>query len=449
MIDSVGIRLVFLIISDNHLLLIFLKVPTVSHSFEYFLIGLEPLLPVYQRGILYGSSTVREVSAAGLGELVNITANKYLAGPFVIKLTGPLLRIVGDRNPPSVKIAIIQTLGLILTKGGPSLRAFVPQFQTTFSKALSDPSRQVRVEAIKALGLLMPLSTRVDPLLKELVSTALGNGTISTLESAGLVAVQTATFEALATVLKNGGRKAKLPDSIPSAMHAGRSGLFNEDEGIRVGAAKVVAAASELLNPDQSLEILVELLDSEQDSIEAKHGLACLCRFILPSSVGAGLPQNMIEDMKHLIMTLMTDESILVKEIACTAASIVLGVDDNSESCMKLLEKPLLECMKPRETMEVLKGIAKGLCIAAHLEPGLFLNKIGQPYLEAALENAMSGNQRVQLAYNDFLWLALNVQEGDEGIERFAEVAMFEKAKKMKSVYSKVLVRMKNVELED
>jgi hypothetical protein len=80
--------------------------------------GLEPLLPIYQRGILYGDASVRETAAAGLGELITITANKYLAGPFLIKLTGPLLRIVGDRNPSAVKIAIVQTLGLILTKGG-------------------------------------------------------------------------------------------------------------------------------------------------------------------------------------------------------------------------------------------------------------------------------------------------------------------------------------------
>ncbi len=411
--------------------------------------GLEPLLPIYQRGILYGNSSTREIAAAGLGELVKITSNKYLAGPFVIKLTGPLLRIVGDRNPPSVKIAIIQTLGLILTKGGPSLRAFVPQFQTTFSKALSDPSRQVRVEAIKALGLLMPLSTRVDPLLKELVSTALGNGTISTLESAGVVAVQTATFEALATVLKNGGRKAKLPDSIPSAMHAGKMGLFNDDEGIRVGAAKVVSAAAELLNPDEALDVVTELLESKQDSTEVKHGLACLCRYILPTCVGSQIPQQIMQDMKEFIIDLMNDESIVVKEIACTAAAIVLGVGPDTDDCMKSMEKPLLECMKPKETMEVLKGVARGLSIAVQLSPDLFLNTTGQPYLEAALENAMSGNQRVQLAYNDFLWFALNVNEGDQGLEKFSDTAMFEKAKKMKSLYSKVLVRMKNVVIED
>lgn len=423
----------------------------ISHFVSIFATGLEPLLPIYQRGILYGSSTIREVSAAGLGELVNITANKYLAGPFVIKLTGPLLRIVGDRNPPSVKIAIIQTLGLILTKGGPSLRAFVPQFQTTFSKALSDPSRQVRVEAIKALGLLMPLSTRVDPLLKELVSTALGNGSISTLESAGIVAVQTATFEALATVLKNGGKKAKLPDSISSAMNAGKNGLFNEDEGIRVGAAKVVAAASELLKPDEALDIFTEFLDMKEGSIsiEEKHGLVCLCRYILSSKIGSLLPQETIDEVRAFVIKMMTDESILVKEIACTAAAIILGVDSNTDSCLKMMEKPLLTCMKTNETMEVLKGIAKGLCIAVSLTPNLFMNPCGQMYLEKALENAMNGNQRVQLAYHDFLWLALNVKDGEEGLEHFSNVAMFEKSKKMKSLYSKVLVRMKDVLIED
>jgi len=58
--------------------------------------GLEPLLPIYQRGILYGSPSIREVSAKGLGECISLTASKFLAGPLIIKRTGPLLCIVGD-----------------------------------------------------------------------------------------------------------------------------------------------------------------------------------------------------------------------------------------------------------------------------------------------------------------------------------------------------------------
>ena len=62
---------------------------------RFSIVGLEPLLPMYQRGILYGNSSIREVAASGLGELITITSSKYLAGPFIIKLTGPLLRVVG------------------------------------------------------------------------------------------------------------------------------------------------------------------------------------------------------------------------------------------------------------------------------------------------------------------------------------------------------------------
>ena len=40
-----------------------------------------------------GNATVHETVDAGIGELITITANKYLAGPFLIKLTGPLLRL--------------------------------------------------------------------------------------------------------------------------------------------------------------------------------------------------------------------------------------------------------------------------------------------------------------------------------------------------------------------
>ena len=147
-------------------------------------------------------------------------------------MTGPLLRVVGDRNPSNVKIAILRTLGLILVRGGPALRAFVPQFQTTFVKALSDPSRQVRVEAIRSLSLLMPLSTRVDPLIKELVTGSLGKSaavaSAASDTNGAFTAVQTATLEALAAVLKEGGKKAKLPDSIRSAFDASKELLIQK-----------------------------------------------------------------------------------------------------------------------------------------------------------------------------------------------------------------------------
>ena len=75
----------------------------------------------------------KRMAASGSSDLLSTTSAKYLPPGLMIKITGPLLRAVGDRNPPLVTIAIVQTLGLILTKGGMALRVCVPHFQTTVS----------------------------------------------------------------------------------------------------------------------------------------------------------------------------------------------------------------------------------------------------------------------------------------------------------------------------
>ena len=48
------------------------------------------------------------------------------------------------------------------------LKPFLPQLQTTFIKALNDPTRAVRMRAASALQKLIKLHTRVDPLFTEL-----------------------------------------------------------------------------------------------------------------------------------------------------------------------------------------------------------------------------------------------------------------------------------------
>ena len=393
---------------------------------------------------------MRETAAAGLGELITITANKYLAGPFLIKLTGPLLRIVGDRNPSSVKIAIVQTLGLILTKGGPALRAFVPQFQTTFVKALSDPSRQVRIEAIKALALLMPLSTRVDPLIKELVTTSLGKGSAVTVETAGLVAIQTATLEALAVVLKHGGSKAKVAESIPSSLEAGIKLVSHEDDGIRSSAAKVISYACELLGADEANTVIQEqVLDKASNvancSLESKHGFACICRRVFSRSIGQEVDRNIYKKVITLIQTLMKDDKTLVKEAACVAIGAVLGSSTEVKSTLAAVEKSIVKVMDTKEELAVQQAVANGLCITARLQPGLFRTQEGLALINNALKLAMSGAQRVQFSYNDFLWIALDVKNGESGLEQYLGIAHFDNSKKMQAIYSKVLVKIKSV----
>jgi len=286
-------------------------------------------------------------------------------------------------------------------------------------------------------------------LIKELVLNASGKGSASPAESsAGAIAIQTATLEALSVVLKHGGKKAKTKESIPSALDVGKEMLFHEDEGIRVGASKVIASASELLETDYIEDSLIDLIISVplSDSVNVKHGKACACRRVFASTKGSSFSDDIIDTAAGAIKDLLNDESNLVREAACLAIGAVLGASSDTSKLLQRFESTLLKCLNPKESMDVLRNMARGLSILIRLTPGVFDGEQGLKIFDAALANAMSGNQRVQLAFNDFLWLALNVKEGDAGLTRYTNVAMFESSKKMKALYSKVLVRIKDVE---
>ncbi|KAF9937443.1 translational activator of GCN4 [Mortierella alpina] len=132
--------------------------------------GIAPLLPIFLQGLMNGSNSIREASALAIGDLIQRTSADALK-PFVTQITGPLIRIVGDRHPGEVKSAILSTLSLLLQKVPAHLKPFLPQLQRTFIKSLTDPtSATVRVRAAAALSILISLQSRVDPLVTELVA---------------------------------------------------------------------------------------------------------------------------------------------------------------------------------------------------------------------------------------------------------------------------------------
>ncbi|KAI8808575.1 armadillo-type protein [Cladochytrium replicatum] len=81
-------------------------------------------------GLMYGHPDVREQAAFGLGDLVDYTSHDALK-PFVTQITGPLIRIIGDRFPMGVKSGILQTLHRLLVKVPALLKPFLPQLQRT------------------------------------------------------------------------------------------------------------------------------------------------------------------------------------------------------------------------------------------------------------------------------------------------------------------------------
>jgi len=77
--------------------------------------GITPILPIFREGILNGPAELKESAAIGLGEVIKRT-NAEALKPSVVNITGPLIRILGERFLFNVKVAILETLALLLGK---------------------------------------------------------------------------------------------------------------------------------------------------------------------------------------------------------------------------------------------------------------------------------------------------------------------------------------------
>lgn len=96
---------------------------------------------------------------------------------YALQVTGPLIRIIGDKYSPEVRVTIFRALNLLLGKSGDALRPFLPQLQTTFLRALKDSSKGVRQQGGEALVHIIRLSTRIDNVVNDLSSDVVNNST--------------------------------------------------------------------------------------------------------------------------------------------------------------------------------------------------------------------------------------------------------------------------------
>jgi len=133
--------------------------------------GINAILPVFLQGLMYGTPEQRTQSALAISDIIDRSSGDSLK-PFVAQITGPLIRVVSERSV-DVKAAILLTLNSLLLKIPTHLKPFLPQLQRTFAKSLADTSSEtLRTRAAKALGTLITLTPRIDPLISELVTGA-------------------------------------------------------------------------------------------------------------------------------------------------------------------------------------------------------------------------------------------------------------------------------------
>jgi hypothetical protein len=189
---------------------------------------------------------------------------------------------------------------------------------------------------------------------------------------------------------------------------------------------------------------------SDNDSSNARHGKACAIRRILSGKAGANLGPTLLEEMRKLCVEHLFDDKGLVREAMCVALGAAIGRSPDPRAGFDLHQPDLLKLIgNPRESMDVHRSVAKGLCLALSMVDGpKRLHAMGVTLVDACLNLTLTGTQRVQFAANDVLWMVLNVASGNDGLERYASIAVFDNVRAMKSLHSKVLVKIKSVELD-
>ena len=276
--------------------------------------ALEPFMSLYNHGLVNGHAERREACAEAMGDLFRMTSAASMK-PYLIKTTGPLIRVVGDRFPSSVKSAILTTLGVLLRKGGASLKAFAPQLQTTFVKALNDPSRQTRQRAAAGLGLLTGVSARTDGLLGEL-------GNAVTLAESG--AIRTSIYEALSQSLV---KAATAPSAAAlQKCHAAVIGaMLTEEEGPPRAAGCVSIGALAALMEEEDVVQLIEDLVAQSNSTDAATtagalgGAAAAAAFAAPKGSAAR------PSLFKALNSALTSSNPIIKPAACTAVATLWG----------------------------------------------------------------------------------------------------------------------------
>lgn len=223
-----------------------LQVGVAGHNLPGFSLpkGINAVFPIFYQGLMNGSAEQRTQAALAISDLVDRTSAEGLK-PFVTQITGPLIRVVSERST-DLRAAILLTLNNLLEKIPTLLKPFLPQLQRTFTKSLADTSSDLlRSRAAKALGTLITMAPRIDPLIAELVT---GSKTTDS-------GVRNTMLEALFKVVSKAG--ANMNDTSRNSI----LGLIDSEAGdasdaLNITYAKLLGALIKVLQPDAATGLI-------------------------------------------------------------------------------------------------------------------------------------------------------------------------------------------------
>lgn len=398
--------------------------------------GITPLLPIFREGILNGTPELKESAAIGLGEVIKRTSADALKTS-VVHITGPLIRILGDRFSHNVKVAILETLGLLLGKCGAMLKPFLPQLQTTFIKALNDPNRSVRLKAASALGKLIIIHTRVDPLFQELHTGV---------KTADDVSIRDTTLQALRGCIVGAG--GKMSDKIRAELVSTLEGyVTSPEDSTRITAAACLGATAQYLSPEEKTLVLdMNLLDADgSQDWTVRHGRCVGLAIALkygPELVSDG---KYLQKVHSAVKNYASADRVPIRlsGLRCAAYLLKYEFTSDKELSQTLLDL-LLKAMK-QESNEVKQLAAQITSFLAKSKSDVLPMNVRKSLVPMLVNGTKEKNTLVRTNSELGLVHLLHLQKGDAVLKETMQNLESGMKDSLSDVHSKILKRLATV----
>ncbi|XP_026072938.1 eIF-2-alpha kinase activator GCN1-like [Carassius auratus] len=378
--------------------------------------GVTCILPVLREGVLTGSPEQKEEAARALGGVIKLTSAEALR-PSVVSITGPLIRILGDRFAWTVKTALLDTLTLLLAKVGIALKPFLPQLQTTFLKALQDSSRAVRLRAAESLGQLVSIHTKVDPLFTEQLSS------IRNAEDSG---VRETMLQALRFVIQGAG--SKVDPSIRKNITTTLLGMLGHDEdATRMASAGCVGELCAFLSEEELKSVLQQHVLADVSGVDwmVRHGRSLALAIAVKSAPDRLCSEEYSSSVLEAVLSSATSDRIPIACSGIRAMGYLMRHQLRSggpESVSPRIITQFIKCLQNQSsdirlvTERVLWWVCKEAETPA-LEPNLV-----KPLIKALLDNTKDKNTGVRAQSEHTLVSLLRLRQGDDGMQSISAI---------------------------
>ncbi|KAM6945032.1 stalled ribosome sensor GCN1 [Lycodopsis pacificus] len=378
--------------------------------------GVTCILPILREGVLTGSPEQKEEAAKALGGVIKLTSPEALR-PSVVNITGPLIRILGDRFAWTVKTALLETLTLLLAKVGIALKPFLPQLQTTFLKALQDSSRGVRLKAAEALGQLVSIHTKVDPLFTEQLSA------IRTAEDSG---VRETMLQALRFVIQGAG--SKVDPAIRKNITTTLLGMLGHDEdATRMASAGCVGELCAFLSEEELKNVLLQHILADMSGVDwmVRHGRSLAMAIAIKSAPEKLCGKEYCDTVTETVLTNATADRIPIATSGIRAMGYLMRHHLRTEGGSSVSQRIITQFVKCLQNQSSdIRLVSERVLWWVFKEPATpsMEASLVKPLLKSLLDNTKDKNTSVRAQSEYTIVNLLRLRQGEETMQSITAI---------------------------